>query len=78
MQRIRTHSVPVALLLGALASAVVASLFDGRSARSMTGTMVVCAIASAALYAGIVRRAERWWEKARREAAAAAATNVAA
>lgn len=52
------------MLAGALASATVASLFDGHSARSMTGTMLACALASAALYAGIVRRAERRWEKA--------------
>ena len=58
----------VSMLSGALASAVVASLFDGHTARSMTGTMAASAIASAALYAGVVRRAERRWEKARRRA----------
>ena len=68
----------VQMLTGALASAVVASLFDGRSARSMTATMVACALASAALYVGVVRRAERRWEKARRVASAPASANVAA
>lgn len=66
------------MLAGALASAAVASLFDGHSARSMTGTMVVCAVASAALYAGVVRRAERRWEQGRRTAAAPALPDVAA
>ena len=58
----------VQMLAGALASALVASLFDGHTARSMTGTMATCAVASALLYAGIARRAERRWEKARRPA----------
>ena len=69
----------VQMLAGALASAIVASLFDGRSARSMTGTMAVCAAASALLYGALVRRAERRWEKVnRRREAPAAATDVAA
>jgi DHA1 family bicyclomycin/chloramphenicol resistance-like MFS transporter len=46
-------------LTGAVASAVVASLFDGRSAIAMTGTMAVCSMGAAAVYAGLVRRAER-------------------
>ena len=47
------------MLVGALSSAVAAALFDGRTARAMTGTMAVCALASAAVYALIVRPAER-------------------
>jgi DHA1 family bicyclomycin/chloramphenicol resistance-like MFS transporter len=49
----------VQMLIGALASAVVAALFDGRSALAMTGTMAVCSVAAAAVYASLVRRAER-------------------
>jgi DHA1 family bicyclomycin/chloramphenicol resistance-like MFS transporter len=44
---------------GASAAAVVAALFDGRSAIAVTGTMAVCAAGAAAVYAGVVRRAER-------------------
>jgi DHA1 family bicyclomycin/chloramphenicol resistance-like MFS transporter len=47
------------MLTGALASAAVAALFDGRSALAMTGTMAACAVAAAAVYLGLVRRAER-------------------
>jgi DHA1 family bicyclomycin/chloramphenicol resistance-like MFS transporter len=47
------------MLFGASASAIAASLFDGRSATAMTGTMAVCATAAAAVYALVVRRAER-------------------
>jgi MFS transporter, DHA1 family, multidrug resistance protein len=47
------------MLTGALASAVVAALFDGRSAIAMTGMMAVCSTASALVYFGIVRPAER-------------------
>jgi DHA1 family bicyclomycin/chloramphenicol resistance-like MFS transporter len=46
------------MLFGASASAIAASLFDGRSATAMTGTMAVCATAAAAVYALVVRRAE--------------------
>ena len=49
------------MLTGALASAVAAALFDGRSARAMTATMAVCAVAATAVYLGVVRRAERRW-----------------
>jgi len=49
----------VQMLTGALASAAVAALFDGRSALAMTGPMTVCALLAAAVYAGVVRRAER-------------------
>jgi DHA1 family bicyclomycin/chloramphenicol resistance-like MFS transporter len=68
----------VQMLVGAMASAVVASLFDGRSARSMTVVMAGCALASAALYAGVVRRAERRWEKMRAKPAPAPHGEVAA
>ena len=47
------------MVTGALASATVAVLFDGRSAIAMTGTMAVCAVSAATIYAGFVRRAER-------------------
>ena len=47
------------MLTGALASALVAALFDGRSAVAMTGTMAACAAASAMVYAFVVRPAER-------------------
>src|SRR5258705_2099459 len=43
----------------ALASAVAASLFDGRSALAMTGTMAVCAIGALGVYLLVVRPAER-------------------
>jgi DHA1 family bicyclomycin/chloramphenicol resistance-like MFS transporter len=49
----------VQMLTGALASAAVATLYDGRSAIAMTGTMAVCAVASAVLYVGMVRPVER-------------------
>ncbi len=47
------------MLGGALASGVAASLFDGRTATAMTGTMTVCALGAAAVYALVVRPAER-------------------
>jgi DHA1 family bicyclomycin/chloramphenicol resistance-like MFS transporter len=47
------------MITGALASAAVAALFDGHTARGMTGTMAVCAVAAAVVYAGVVRTAER-------------------
>jgi DHA1 family bicyclomycin/chloramphenicol resistance-like MFS transporter len=47
------------MLLGAGASAIAAALFDGRSAIAMTGTMAVCATLAAAVYALVVRKAER-------------------
>lgn len=49
----------VQMLVGAAASALVATLFDGRSALAMTATMSVCALCAAATYAFIVRPAER-------------------
>jgi DHA1 family bicyclomycin/chloramphenicol resistance-like MFS transporter len=47
------------MLTGALASAVVAALFDGRSALAVTGTMALCACGAAIVYGTVVRRAER-------------------
>jgi DHA1 family bicyclomycin/chloramphenicol resistance-like MFS transporter len=47
------------MLTGALASALVAALFDGRSAIAMTGMMALCSTASALVYVGVVRPAER-------------------
>jgi len=47
----------VQMLTGALASAAVAALFDGRSAIAVTGAMAVCAVGAAAAYVGVVRRA---------------------
>jgi DHA1 family bicyclomycin/chloramphenicol resistance-like MFS transporter len=49
----------IQMLTGALASTVVAALFNGRSAIAVTGTMAICAAAAVAVYALIVRRAER-------------------
>jgi DHA1 family bicyclomycin/chloramphenicol resistance-like MFS transporter len=48
----------VQMIAGALASAVVAALFDDVSALAMTAPMAFCAVAAAAVYAGWVRRAE--------------------
>ena len=47
------------MIVGALASAIAATLFDGRSALAMTGTMAVCASAAGAVYAFVVRPGER-------------------
>ncbi|MEO6529106.1 MAG: multidrug effflux MFS transporter [Gemmatimonadaceae bacterium] len=47
------------MLTGALASAIVAALFDGKSAIAMTGMMAVCAVSSALVYTLVVRPAER-------------------
>lgn len=47
------------MIFGAGASAVAAWLFDGHSARAMTGTMAICAVASSAIYFLVVRPAER-------------------
>jgi DHA1 family bicyclomycin/chloramphenicol resistance-like MFS transporter len=47
------------MLTGALASAVVAALFDGHSAIAMTGMMAACSTVSALVYFTIVRPAER-------------------
>ncbi|MEO8564257.1 MAG: multidrug effflux MFS transporter [bacterium] len=46
------------MLAGALASALVAALFDGRSAIAVTGIMALSASASALVYARVVRPAE--------------------
>jgi DHA1 family bicyclomycin/chloramphenicol resistance-like MFS transporter len=51
------------MLAGAAASAAVAALFDGHTARAMTATMAACSVAAAAVYAGVVRLAERRLER---------------
>jgi DHA1 family bicyclomycin/chloramphenicol resistance-like MFS transporter len=47
------------MVFGAAASATVAALFDGRSALAIAGTMTICASGAAAVYAFVVRPAER-------------------
>ena len=47
------------MVVGAIASATVAAMFDGTSATAMTAPMAVCALGAAAVYLGGVRRAER-------------------
>jgi DHA1 family bicyclomycin/chloramphenicol resistance-like MFS transporter len=47
------------MLTGALASAIVAALFNGRDAIAMTGMMALCAVGSLIVYAFLVRPAER-------------------
>jgi DHA1 family bicyclomycin/chloramphenicol resistance-like MFS transporter len=47
------------MVVGAVASAVAASLFDGRSALAMTSTMAVCALGALGAYLFMVRPAER-------------------
>jgi DHA1 family bicyclomycin/chloramphenicol resistance-like MFS transporter len=47
------------MFLGAVASALVASLFDGGSARSLTGTMFVCAIAAGFAGWGVLSASRR-------------------
>ncbi len=49
----------VQMVTGATASAIVAALFDGRTALAVTATMSVCAVLAAATYAFVVRPAER-------------------
>ena len=46
------------MIIGALASATAAALFDGHSALAMTGTMAVCSVAAAVAYFALVRSAE--------------------
>ena len=46
-------------LTGAGSSALVAALFDGRSALAMTAMMAICAIGSTLVYLFVVRPAER-------------------
>lgn len=46
------------MVVGALSSAIVASLFDGRTALAMTGTMTICSLGAALVYACVVRPAE--------------------
>jgi len=47
------------MLVGAVASALAVSLFDGRTAIAMTATMAVCSVSAALVYLLVVRRAER-------------------
>jgi DHA1 family bicyclomycin/chloramphenicol resistance-like MFS transporter len=47
------------MLVGALASAVAAALFDGRTPLAMTGMMATCSLAALAVYFIVVRPAER-------------------
>jgi DHA1 family bicyclomycin/chloramphenicol resistance-like MFS transporter len=47
------------MLVGALASAVAAALFDGRTPLAMTGTMATCSLAALGVYFIVVRPAER-------------------
>jgi MFS transporter, DHA1 family, multidrug resistance protein len=47
------------MLVGGLSSAIVAAWFDGRSAIPVTAMMTVTALASASVYALVVRPAER-------------------
>jgi DHA1 family bicyclomycin/chloramphenicol resistance-like MFS transporter len=47
------------MLVGALASAVAAALFDGRTPLAMTGTMATCSLAALCVYFIVVRPAER-------------------
>ena len=56
------------MVIGALASAVAASLFDGRTALAMTGTMTICTLSAALVYASVVRPAEN---RAREESGSA-------
>jgi MFS transporter, DHA1 family, multidrug resistance protein len=49
----------VQTLTGALASGLVAALFDGRSALAMTGTMAACGVCAGGVYVVLVRPAER-------------------
>jgi len=47
------------MLTGALASAVVASLFDLHASLAMTAPMAACALSAVAVYVAVVRRGER-------------------
>jgi DHA1 family bicyclomycin/chloramphenicol resistance-like MFS transporter len=47
------------MITGAAASAIAATLFDGRTAIAMTGTMSVCAVSAFAIHRLVVRPAER-------------------
>jgi DHA1 family bicyclomycin/chloramphenicol resistance-like MFS transporter len=49
----------VQTLTGAASSAIAASLFDGRTANAMTGTMVICALAAFVVYRLVVYPAEK-------------------
>jgi DHA1 family bicyclomycin/chloramphenicol resistance-like MFS transporter len=47
------------MLAGAMASAIVAALFDGHSSLAMTAPMAASALAAVAVYVAVIRRAER-------------------
>jgi DHA1 family bicyclomycin/chloramphenicol resistance-like MFS transporter len=47
------------MVIGATASALVSTLFDGHSAQPMTGVMALCACAAASAYVIVVRPAEQ-------------------
>ncbi|MDQ2668553.1 MAG: multidrug effflux MFS transporter [Gemmatimonadota bacterium] len=47
------------MVTGAVSSAIAASLFDGRTAIAMTGTMTICSLAAGLVYAIVVRPAEK-------------------
>ena len=51
--------VGLQMIIGAVASAVAAALFDGRSAIAMAGTMAICSIGALSVYLVVVRPAER-------------------
>lgn len=51
------------MVTGALSSAIAASLFDGRTAFAMTGTMATCALGALGVYLVVVRPAERRSER---------------
>jgi MFS transporter, DHA1 family, multidrug resistance protein len=51
--------VGLQMIVGAVASAVAAALFDGRSAIAMAGTMAICSIGALSVYLVVVRPAER-------------------
>ena len=44
---------------GAASSAIAASLFDGKSATAMTGTMALCAASALVVYRVVVHPAEK-------------------
>jgi drug resistance transporter, Bcr/CflA subfamily len=62
------------MVIGALSSAIAASLFDGRTAIAMTGTMTVCSLAAGLAYVTLVRPAEK---RVRRQTAFTRSASVA-
>jgi DHA1 family bicyclomycin/chloramphenicol resistance-like MFS transporter len=51
--------VGLQMIIGAVASAAAATLFDGRSATAMGGTMAICSAGALGVYLIVVRPAER-------------------